>query len=283
MGSGKLNNSTSSIVNFYIKWGQRSFLFTLVCLVWVVWRISTKPTRINYPCSQFALGQVALFVGSVSLPLASIYHKCMSYIRQREYVKLAGIALIIPVLVGSFSLYSNYRDSQLRIAGSGTIPVSSLAISSQANTAELESISQYFEFPETVSTDQAVVSVSYNPSIYYGGTTPYDAAVNPAYDFVWDTIARLQLGSYGNPLDELIDGGNTVLIKPNWVDYGEAVYTRPEVVRPLIDMAITAGATTIYIGDGGGNSAVTEDVMDNGYYTAMAIPEFTSRPLILTL
>ena len=270
MGSRKLDNSVSRIVKFYVKWGQRSFLFTLICMAWVVWRISTKPTRINYPCSQFALGQVALFVGSVSLPLASICPKFVSYIRQREYVKIAGIALIILVLVGSFNLYSNIRDNQLRVAGSDTIPVSSSAISSQVNTTEIESISLYLEFPQTVSTDQAVVSVSYNPSIYYGGTTPYNAGVNPAYDFVWETIARLQLGSTGNPLDDLIDSGNTVLVKPNWVDYGPAVYTRPEVVRPLIDMAIIAGATTIYIGDGGGNSALTESVMDNANYTAMA-------------
>jgi uncharacterized protein (DUF362 family) len=270
MGSGKLENSTSRIVKFYIKWGQRSFLFTLICMAWVVWRISTKPTRINYPCSQFALGQVALFVGSVSFPLASFCHKFISYIRQREYVKLAGIALIIPVLVGSFSLYSNFRDSQLRIAGSGTIPVSSLAISSQVNTTELESINQYLEFPHTISTDHAVVSISHDPLVYYGGSSPYNADVNPTYDFVWETVARLQLGDSGNPLDTLIDAGNTVLIKPNWVDYGSGVYTRPEVVRPLIDMAVIAGASTIYIGDGGGSMDMTESVMDNGNFTAMA-------------
>jgi uncharacterized repeat protein (TIGR02543 family) len=269
MESRKIKKTTNSIIRFYVKWGQRSFLFTLICIVWLVWRISTKPTRLNYPCSQFALWQIAVYCGSLSVPLVSICQKCISHFRQREYFKIAGIALIILALMGVFSFYNNYRDNQLRIAGSGTIPVSSSTINLLNNTPGFESLDSSLEYLHTISTDYAVVSISHDPLVYYGGSSPYNADVNPAYDFVWETVSRLQLGDPGNPLDALIDAGNTVLIKPNWVDYGSGVYTRPEVVRPLIDMAVIAGASTIYIGDGGGSVSNTESVMDSGNFIAM--------------
>ena len=86
-----------------------------------------------------------------------------------------------------------------------------------------------------------------------GVNLPFDSAGNPAYALVWDTIDDLGLGNTQSPLQDLITPGDTVLIKPNLVGFaGEAVYTRPEVVRPLMDMAIAAGATEIYIGDGTG-------------------------------
>lgn len=130
--------------------------------------------------------------------------------------------------------------------------------------------------PSTISTDDPVVSFDHDPSISYGGTPPYDPGDNPAYNFVWQTVEKLGLGSSSNPLDDLIDYGNTVLIKPNWVGFGPAVYTRPEVVRPLIDMAIAAGATKIYIGDGGEDVSGTNNVMNSANYTAM-VSQLTLR------
>lgn len=276
MNSKRAKHNFSPITKLYIKWGQNSFLFTLACIVWLVWRVGTKPTRINYPCSQFALWQTFLFFSTASTPLLNICHKCITYIRNREYTKLAGIALLIFILIGSFNLYENHRESQLRIAGGGTIPISSSMAMPWVHITESGAVSQHFEFPSTISTEQAVVSFRHDPSINYGGTPPYDPEVNPAYDFVWETVERLGLGSSSNPLDALINDGDTVLIKPNWVDFGPAVYTRPEVVRPLIDMAIAAGAVKIYVGDGGSSVPVTNNVMNSAGYTAM-VSELDSR------
>ncbi|MFC1933298.1 DUF362 domain-containing protein [Chloroflexota bacterium] len=136
-------------------------------------------------------------------------------------------------------------------------------------TSELEVASQYSTFPSTIRMYDSVVSFNHDASIGYGGTPPYDPVGNLAYDFVWETVEKLGLGSSSNPLDDLINDGDTVLIKPNWVDFGPAVYTRPEVVRPLIDMAIAAGATVIYIGDGGVGVPGTDYVMNSANYTAM--------------
>jgi hypothetical protein len=101
----------------------------------------------------------------------------------------------------------------------------------------------------SVSKDEALVSVKHNASVTYGTTPPYDPASNPAYQFIWDTVAALQLGPLQNPLDELIDSGDTVLIKPNLTTGTWPDFTHPATVRPLIDMAIAAGATSIWIGD----------------------------------
>jgi uncharacterized protein (DUF362 family) len=277
MESRKSKNKTSKIFDLYAKYGQKSFIFTLICIAWLVWRISTKPSRINYPCTQFALWQTVLYFGIISPALLQFFHKCMSYIRQKEYIKIAGIVLVILLVAGTFSLYEDYSDNQLRTAGSGIIPRPT-DFNSRENTVFSESIDQYHGFSHIVSPDSAVVSFSYDPLVDYGGASPYDPEFNPAYDFVWETVAKLQLGSSINPLDDLINEGDIVLIKPNWVDYGPAVYTRPEVVRPLIDMAVAAGAATIYIGDGGGNSADTVILMNDSGYAAMANTLNTQNP-----
>ena len=265
----KVKNNTNKIIEFYIKWGQKSFLFTLVCIVWLAWRISTKPSRLNYPCSQFAIWQITLYFSTISTPLIGICHRCISYIRQRNYHKIAGVVLIILVLTGTFSLYSEHIENQLRITGSGTIPASSSAISPWVSTTDLGAVSQYLDFPHNISPDHAVVSFSHDPLIDYGGAPPYDPEFNPAYDFVWETVEKLRLGNHTNPLDDLIDEGDTVLIKPNWVGFGPGTYTRPEVVRPLIDMAIEAGAARIYVGDGGEDVAGTNTVMTSANFTSM--------------
>ncbi len=276
MSSKTSKNSCSGITRLYHKWGHSFFLLTLACIVWFLWRVGTKPTRISYPCQRIALTQIVLFFSSTTIALPGICYQFIRHIRERQYVKLAGILLLIVLLIGSSNFYQNYRENQLRIAGSSTIPTSSSVASRLVNRIESRAGAQSNVFPATIGMDDPVVSFNHDPSMSYGGTTPYDPEDNPAYNFVWQTVETLGLGSSYNPLDDLINAGDTVLIKPNWVDFGPAVYTRPEVVRPLIDMAIAAGATTIYIGDGGGNFAVTDDVVDNAGYSQM-VSQLASR------
>jgi uncharacterized protein (DUF362 family) len=252
MSSKTSKNNCRGITKLYWKWRHNSLLLTLACIVWFLWRVGTKPTRIGYPCQRIALSQIGLFFSSTIIALPGIGYKCIRHIRERQYVKLAGVLLLVVLVIGSSNFYENYRENQLRIAGSGTLA------SALSNG-----------FTPTISVDDALVSFNHDPLMTYGGPLPYDPADNPAYNFVWQTVENLGLGSSSNPLDDLIDYGNTVLIKPNWLDFGPAVYTRPEVVRPLIDMAIAAGATKIYIGDGGEDVAKTNDVMDSANYTAM--------------
>jgi len=238
--------------------------------------------RIAYPCQRIALMQIVLYASSMAAPLLCICYKCVGHIRKNEYSKVAGIALIIILLIGGIGLYEDYKDHQLRIRGSGTIPKSGSAVSPYKGGIEPKGVVLYEAFPSTIGMDHAVVSFNYNPEVSYGTTPPYDPQENPAYGFVWETVEKLGLGNSSNPLYELISPGDTVLIKPNWVDFGPAVFTRPEVVRPLVDMAVAAGATEIYIGDGGMGVAGTNYVMNNAKYSDM-VGELNSRHPAITI
>ncbi len=214
------------------KVGDNRHLLALGCAIWFAWRVGTNPKRITYPCQRAALAQLVLYVGSLAAPIAGICYQSLVDIRRKDYARVAGIASLVIVLTCAAGLYADYQENQLRIAGGTTIPGSIL------------------DAQPAVSLDRAVVSFNYDPDISYGSTAPFDPAGNPAYAFVWETVDRLGLGSASSPLQTLIAPGDTVLIKPNLVGTGTAVYTRPEVVRPLVDMAIAAGATRIYIGEG---------------------------------
>ena len=118
--------------------------------------------------------------------------------------------------------------------------------------------------------DISLVSFNYDEKVTYGGKMPYGSSDNPAYDFVWKTVERLGLGTAPNPLQSIIKPGNTVLIKPNLIDHIPGTYTRPEVVMPIIDMAVAAGAGKIYIADAGINFFETEQTLASTRYSEMA-------------
>jgi uncharacterized protein (DUF362 family) len=271
MSKKNSKNNLSGITKLYVKWGHNSLFFTLICIGWLVWRVGTKPSRLNYPCSQFALAQTIIFFSTSTTPVIVIIRTFIRYIREREYGKIARIALIIAILISGSVFYKYYKNNQLMIAGSGTIPAPSAAVLSTIKITDPSAAYQPHLFPSDLTNpNDAVVSFSHDALINYGGSPPYDQAVNPAYDFVWNTVERLQLGTHASPLENIIAPGNTVLIKPNWVTADIPTYTRPEVVRPLIDMAIAAGATTIYIGDGAdGGTSVTNSIMTSTHYTDM--------------
>ncbi len=208
-------------------------LLALGCAIWFAWRVGTNPKRITYPCQRIALAQLILYAGSIAAPLIGIGYQVWRDVRRGEYARVAGIGLVVVVLTCGFGLFGDYQESRLRTAGSTTIE--------QYDSADEQPAAE---------AGQAVVSFRYDPDVTYGSTPPFDPEDNPAYDFVWATVEELGLGSASSPLEDLVAPGDTVLIKPNLVGSGEAVYSRPEVVRPLVDMAIAAGATEIYIGDG---------------------------------
>lgn len=120
------------------------------------------------------------------------------------------------------------------------------------------------------SGDISIVSFSHSPLMSYGnGIAPYNPENNPSYQHVFDTIIRLNLGTKVNPLSGLIKQGNAVLIKVNLVEPQEPFYTRPEIVRPLIDMCRIAGASVIQIADGSFGYSHMQGAFENTGYTSM--------------
>ena len=234
-------------------WKYNRHLLALGCAVWFAWRVGTNPKRITYPCQRIALMQLVLYFGSIAAPAMAIGYQCLHDIRRRNYGRVVGIALVLVLLTGAVGLYGDYQENRLRIAGSATIP--------ESDSADTQ---------PSVSLDLAAVSFSYSPDASYGAAPPFDSADNPAYNLVWDTVRELGLGSTSSPLRDLIAAGDSVLIKPNWVDTGAGVTTRPEVVRPLVDMAVAAGATEIWIGDGTSQRvSETDDIVGSTKYPEM--------------
>ena len=116
---------------------------------------------------------------------------------------------------------------------------------------------------------EAVVSFAYNDSTTYGTVIPYNKSDNPAYELVWRAVQQLQFGTDESPLADFINESDIVLIKPNIVDNASGSYTNPAVVRPLIDMAIKAGAKTIWVGDSTKGYVITETVLEKTKYNGM--------------
>jgi len=160
------------------------------------------------------------------------------------------LILLIPILlICSFRLYSDYQQEQLRVLGSRTIPA--------------------YICLNPLSPEDPIVSFNYDASVSYGTTPPYDARDNPVYYFIWDVVVGTALGTQSDPLSDLISQGDTVLIKPNMVAASGAAYSHPSVVRPLIDMAVTAGATKIWVGDGSPGFTNGEKYLLDTKYVAM--------------
>jgi hypothetical protein len=104
--------------------------------------------------------------------------------------------------------------------------------------------------------DIEVVSIAYDPSINSypnKSESPYGADVNPAYGLVEQALVGLNPEDPGNPLSNIVEEGDTVVLKPNLVGKSEFDVegcTRTPILRPLVDLAVQAGASKVIIAEG---------------------------------
>lgn len=247
----------------------------ILSLVWFILRTGTRPSRAVYPCQKVAANQTMLFLGPTIFSSILVFKKRLLSILKSKFSQILKISLVIIVLITSYHLYLNYHQRQLKRDGNRTIPKTPVVVppTSTPQPTEAPPTISPKDLPpislKEISLEKATVSFGYDPQAVYGSKPPYDKEGSTAYNLVWKTIEDLRLGSSSNPLDELIEKGDTVLIKPNLVDDDPQVFTHPAVVRPLIDLAIAAGATTIYVGDGGPGYTFTWQVLKNTRYEEM--------------
>ncbi|OFV80364.1 MAG: hypothetical protein A2W26_12810, partial [Acidobacteria bacterium RBG_16_64_8] len=211
-------------------------LVALVSLAWILIRVLPKPARARYPCQRMAMNYVALyFTGSVLSTRFAPWHRWLAWLAA-DLRRVMGLALALAVSVLGYRAYAAQRLAEFRQTWSASLPI--IVAESQA---------------AVLGASPSLVSVGYDPTTAYGDSIPYDRGTNPAYDLVWRAVLQLNLGASENPLAELITSGDRVLIKINMVngDTSSIPYTHPAVVRPLVDMAVLAGAKHIQIGDGG--------------------------------
>jgi len=256
---------------------RNRILLGLASLAWLAWRTGRKPSRARYPCQQAAASNAIVMFGSA---LAPVVHFGRQLTWPKWKVWAARLMLAAALVVSSH--YAMEGIEAWRVARRVAAMPGTLSAPLSPSAAILSPAAASFGEMTTVSRDEVLVSVKHNMAITYGTTPPYDPAGNPAYQFIWDTVAALNLGPAANPLQNLITPGDTVLIKPNMVSYLGASFTRAAAVRPLIDMAIAADATTISVGDSSGSFQRTVENFDLNGYDAM-VAELQARHPALTI
>ncbi len=101
-----------------------------------------------------------------------------------------------------------------------------------------------------------LVSVAYNPLIMSypdKSMSPYGPEVSPVYNLTKQALVYLNPENPGNPLSNIIQPGDTVVLKPNLVGtsaFAREGCTRTPVLRPLVDLAVQAGASKVIIAEG---------------------------------
>ncbi|MBN1257317.1 MAG: DUF362 domain-containing protein [Planctomycetes bacterium] len=257
--AGFINKTFKKLKRLY---RHNSYLvFGLCGFIWYLLRTGTKPSRASYPCQQAAAGTTIVFLQQVAVITIGASRSGLELIK-RDYEKILKALLVTVPLFLMFHAYLNYQDNLLLSKLSfQSVPIMSPAEFSQA-FGEYESPDD----PMLIRTTEAVVSVAYDNTVTYGTVLPFDQAQNPAYDLVWQAVEQLGFGSPENPLENFIDSSDTVLITLNLISSDIGAYTNPAAVRPVIDMAILAGAQTIWVGDGGAGYAATATTLDDTGY-----------------
>ncbi|MFH1414804.1 MAG: DUF362 domain-containing protein [Elusimicrobiota bacterium] len=251
--------------------GKGSILLAaLGYLFWFFYRVGTKPTRIAYPCQQAGVSHILFSFSAIILPAAIVYIRSITGWMKKNYIRVIIVSVLIAGTFAGVEVQKTYKKKRLIKAGSRTIPQKEKSIFSNALIEKENKTLGYAKsvhVPAADSENLSIVSFSHDKAMSYGTSSPpYDKDTNPVYDFVWKTVERLNFGDPGNPLKNLISPGDKVLIKPNLVLHMDPYYTHPEVVRPLIDMAIAAGASEIQVGDGNTTYSYTEKTLaDTGY------------------
>jgi len=248
---------------YYLKNNYWPFFLTIISTFWFGLRVLPRPSRIIYPCQRIAMTQISLYLGSMFLPFIITFWRRLLQFLRNEYASIIKLTLIGTILFTGYKFYGSFKENELRMRGKRTIPKVLSIISPLAKAAVRD------EMLSRVLPLHPLVSFRYDPNITYGNSSPYNEKDNPAYNLVWQTVEELGLGDSNNPLGGLIKEGDTVLIKPNLLSAHGAAYSHPSVVRPLIDMAIRAGATTIYVGDGSPCYDWTEAAIDGAHYDEM--------------
>jgi len=253
-------------------------VLSIASLVWLVYRSGTQPRRLAYPCQRAAsanLGVLAI------LALPSMTRKSRS-IRKRGW----GLA-VVPGAVAACIVVSVVIS---RYYGPNLAPGNPALVSWPRLTEQDLAVPDYGLSPRVLAPNgsESVVAINRNDAVTYG-SLPYGPGANTVYDLVWKSVADLHLGPWNNPLRDLLrdmngDGEVTVVLKPNCVAYYDVrtdppgigdpegrspSYTHPAVARPLVDMAVAAGATKVMIGDGS-TDPENDDMQWMGY------PELTA-------
>ena len=235
---------------------RNRFAIAFASLVWLIVRSGTQPRRMAYPCQRAAAANVSAFaiaaVAGMALPRGVVRRIARG--RWSRLGLLAGVALVAALLV---------LPPLLR-------PAAPLALVQQKHLADAPEhpaaeLATQLIYP---SPDEALVSVAHDAKADYAAVSPFDEgqpADNAVYPLVRRAVVQLGLGPPRQPLKGFVEPGSRVLIKPNLEGAGPFQHTRACVVRPIIDMAIEAGAAEVIVADSSPLGRTQEVLEDTGY------------------
>ena len=262
----KHTHNQSLFTRIYYFLSCNSIIFFSVGFVWFLLRTGTKPSRIVYPCQRAALAQMTNLSRFALVGCIAGFSKGVCSKLKRNFFRTAAVCLAMTLiaLCAHYSLADRAKTKMKKLARHR------IAALSHSSMKQMQAAYTIPDGVGYVNPEDAVVSFAYDDSVVYGETPPYDKEDNPAYELVWRAVEQLDYGNHENPLRDFIGPSDKVLIKPNLVsDFSQLADTHPAVVRPLIDMAIAAGAQTIWVGDASGSKSKTDYILDFMNYTAM--------------
>jgi len=209
----------------------------IASLVWLVVRSGSQPRRLSYPCQRAAAANISALAVAAAAGMAMPAGFWRRLAARRSF-RVAAVACVVGV-AGWLTLPPLFQAE---------IPA---ALVAQQQLADQEQYDSAALSPVQILPDgrQAIVSVARDPQVEYAARNPFDKTDNAAYALVWRAVAQLRLGPEDNPLEKLIRPGERVVIKPNLEGGAPLQHTRPCVVRPIVDMAMAAGAAEVIIAE----------------------------------
>lgn len=90
-------------VNHWISHHLHFFLFGWLCIIWLLFRTGTKPSRIVYPCQQASIAGAHLWIAVYLLPLVSMIRSPGTG-RSRTPLFLGGGIIVVAVIIGALYL-----------------------------------------------------------------------------------------------------------------------------------------------------------------------------------
>jgi uncharacterized protein (DUF362 family) len=96
---------------------------------------------------------------------------------------------------------------------------------------------------------------------------PYSKDRNPCYGAVESALSELYPELENNPLSNIVKRGDTVTIKPNLLGpFPEgAICTHTSLLRPLLDLAVNAGASRIVVCEGPAIDDESDEMFKEGF------------------
>ncbi len=235
---------------------RHTFLFSLLCLAWLMLRSGTKPSRLRYPCQQFAASQSSWLFAGVAVPIVFPARALPGGTRGTAWGNLRQRVHLIVALVLALLLFASFGWFAASGEEGGKTPIqlaaAAAALRIASRSASTPGSSDVY-LAQGISAEHVDVGVAELIAVMAGG----------GKHFYRSSQARPDCGS-----DGLIGPADVVVIKVNaeWQERGqtstdvvkglvEAIVGHPDGFAGEVVIADNGQWTTSFMDSAGGNNA----------------------------